>query len=220
MGDRRSLLSRVSPAMLIVLTVVFIAAVPFLNRMEEFCAAAVLLVVSSLFGRTGLPFWSRYMKLSLPIIVLSVFFNWILYLPHGFKSLVDPALFVSSQNLDVLWKALIVGGRLALALFFSFLLVHICTHDELVWGLARISDKIFHKPVVGEILALSLLSVPFFLDSLSRVKRWADVPRSVARVFDESRSITTHPVQITGKRPGFVLFPISVALLVVAVVYR
>lgn len=220
MGDKRSLLSRVSPAMLIVLTVILIAAVPFINRWEEFCAAVLILCISSVFARTSLLFWGRYLKLSLPIVLLSVFFNWVLYLPQGFKSFNDPLLFTATQNMDLLWNAAIIGGRLAVALFFSFLLVYICTHDELVWGLARISDKIFHKPVVGEILALSVLSVPFFLDSLSRVKRWADVPRSVARVFDESRSITSNPVIITGKKPGFLLLPFSLALLVSAAVYR
>ncbi len=220
MGEKRSQLSRVSPVMLIVLVMIYIAAVPFISRWEEFCAAVLIACFFSIIGKTGFAFWSRYLKLSLPLILLSAFFNWIVYLPQGFKSLADPALFTSKANLDCLWNAAIVGGRFALALFFSFLLVHICTHEELVWGLARISDKIFRKPVIGEVLALALLSVPFFLDSLSKVKRWGDVPGSVARVFDESRLITTHPIQITGRRPGFVLLSMSVALLVFAVAYR
>lgn len=105
-----------------------------------------------------------------------------------------------------------------MALFFSLLLVHVCTHEELVWGLGKLSEKLFRRPVIGEVLALALLSVPFFLDSLSKVRRWKDLPEAVARVFRDARNIAAHPVLITGKRPGWALLSVGILSLAAAVV--
>lgn len=205
MSTARPPLSRVSPVTLIVATILLIAIAPFCSRWYEFAAAGALCVVFAILGRAGWRFWGRYLKISLPLIVLSVFFNWFLN---------------RSQGADALWSALTIGGRFALALFFSLLLVYVCTHEELVWGLARLSEKLFRRPVIGEVLALALLSVPFFLDSLSRVRRWKDLPESVARVFREARSIVTHPIEITGKRPGWALLSVGILFLAAAVVVR
>ncbi len=162
----------------------------------------------------------RYLKISLPLVILSAFFNWILFLPGGVKTLWSGSLFQSAEHLDALWRALVIGGRFGLALYFSLLLVEICSHDELVWGLAWLSNKLLRRPVIGEILALAVLSVPFFLDSLSRVRKWKELPRAVARVFGDARSILAHPVKITAKKPGWVLLVSGVILLASAVVVR
>ncbi len=205
MSTTRPPLSRVSPVTLIVATILLIAIAPFCFRWYEFAAAGALCVVFAILGRAGWRFWGRYLKISLPLIVLSVFFNWFLN---------------RSQGADALWSALTIGARFALALFFSLLLVYVCTHEELVWGLARLSDKLFRRPVIGEVLALALLSIPFFLESLSKVRRWKEVPEAVARVFREAQAIVTHPIRIIGKRPGWVLLSIGIFLLTLAVVVR
>jgi energy-coupling factor transporter transmembrane protein EcfT len=191
--------------MLILVTVVLIIASSFCSRWEEFACALGGCIVLSILGRAGWKFWGRYLKLSFALVLLSVFFNWFMNYRQGVQAL---------------WPALGIGGRFALALFLSLLLVHVCTHDELVWGLARLSEKLFRSPITGEILALSLLSVPFFLDSLSKVRRWKDLPGSVASVFRESQLISSHPVEISGKRPGWVLFSLSAISLVAAVIVR
>lgn len=159
----------------------------------------------AILGRAGWRFWGRYLKISLPLVVLSVFFNWFLN---------------RSQGADALWSALTIGGRFALALFFSLLLVYVCTHEELVWGLARLSEKLFRRPVIGEVLALALLSIPFFLESLSKVKRWKEVPKAIGDVFGEAQGIVTHPIEITGKRPGWALLSVGIISLAAAVVVR
>lgn len=205
MTPNRGLLSRISPVMLIAVTILFITIVPFLSRWEEFAGAGALCVVLAFLGRAGWRFWGRYLKISLPLIVLSVFFNWFLN---------------RSQGADAVWTASIIGARFALALFFSLLLVYVCTREELVWGLAKLSEKLFRRPVIGEVLALALLSIPFFLESLSKVKRWKEIPEAVAGVFGDAQGIVTHPIEIKGKQPGWVLFSASVVLLAAAVVVR
>lgn len=205
MSTTRSLLSRNSPVMLIVATILFISIVPFLSRWYEFAPAGLLVLILAVLGRAGWKFWGRYLKISLPLVILSTFFNWLLN---------------RSQGIDAVWSALTTGGRFALALFFSLLLVHICTHEELVWGLARLSEKLFRRPIIGEVLALALLSIPFFLESLSKVRRWKDLPKAVADVFSQAQGIVTHPIEIKGKRPGWLLLSASVVLLTVAVVVR
>ena len=205
MTPNRGLLSRISPVMLIAVTILFITIVPFLSRWEEFAGAGALCVVLAFLGRAGWRFWGRYLKISLPLIVLSVFFNWFLN---------------RSQGADAVWTASIIGARFALALFFSLLLVYVCTRAELVWGLAKLSEKLFRRPVIGEVLALALLSIPFFLESLSKIRRWKDLPKAVASVFVEAQAIVTHPIRIIGKRPGWVLLSIGIFLLTLAVVVR
>jgi energy-coupling factor transporter transmembrane protein EcfT len=205
MSTTRPPLSRVSPVTLIAATILLIAIAPFCSRWYEFAAAGALCVVFAILGRAGWRFWGRYLKISLPLVVLSVFFNWFLN---------------RSQGTDALWSALTIGGRFALALFFSLLLVYVCTHEELVWGLARLSEKLFRRPVIGEVLALALLSIPFFLESLSKVKRWKEVPKAIGDVFGEAQGIVTHPIEITGKRPGWALLSVGILSLAAAVVVR
>jgi len=219
MASARAPLSRISPVMLIVASVLFIAVVVFLTRWYEFAAACALSAVLAVLGRAGWRFWRRYLKVALPLVVLSVFFNWLVGLPGGIRVLWPLGdLFKSSENIEPLWKALVIGGRFALAVYFSMLLVHICTHEELVWGLARLSERLFRRPVVGQVLALALLSVPFYLESLSRVRRWSEVPKAVARVLGEAQTLVSHPVEITGKQGGWLLFAVGVVCLAAAVV--
>lgn len=218
MRKTRGLLSCISPVMLIVATILFIALAPFCSRWYEFAGAGLLVVVLSVLAGTGWRFWGRYLKISLPLIILSVFFNWALNLPDGIKTLwSSSALFTNPANLQSFFQATAIGVRFGLAIFFSLLLVHVCTHRELVWGLAKLSGKLFRRPVIGEVLALALLSVPFFLQSLSGVRRWKDIPDAIAGVFHEARSIVSHPVEITGKRPGWLLLSTGVLLLATAV---
>lgn len=200
-----SVLSRISPPMLIVSTLLFIALAPFLSRWFEFAGAGAVILASSILGRAGLRFWLRFAKIALPLVILSVLANWLIN---------------RSQGTTALWDAMAVGGRFAVAIFFSLLLVHVCTHQELVWGLGRLSDRLFKKPVIGEILALALLSVPFFMDSLSKVRKWNQIPKAVAKVFEKSRKITAHRIKITGKRPGWLLLASGVLMLAAAVVIR
>jgi energy-coupling factor transporter transmembrane protein EcfT len=205
MEETSSPLSRVSPVMLIVVTILFIAIVPFLSGWYEFAGAGLLVLILAVLGKTGWRFWGRYLKISLPLVILSTFFNWLLN---------------RSQGTDAVWSALTIGGRFALALFFSLLLVYICTHEELVWGLARLSLRLFRRPAIGEVLALALLSIPFFLESLSKVRRWKDLPKAVADVFSQSQGIVAHPIEVKGKRPGWLLLSAGVVLLAAAVVVR
>lgn len=220
MKSRRSLLSRISPVMLILETVIFIVVVAFLERWEEFAAVGVLCVVLSLLGRTSVKFWVRYLKITLPLVLISVFFNWIIFLPSGFKTLLNPGVFVQPENLEALWQAVKIGLRFGLALYFSLFLVHVCSHEELVWGLAKLSERFFRKPVIGEILALALLSVPFFLESLAKVRRWSKLPEAVAEVFREAQTIVSYPVEIKDKKPGWMLLAVSAAFLTMAVILK
>lgn len=205
MKKTHTLLSRISPVMLIVATILFISIVPFLSGWYEFAGAGLLVLILALLGQTRWRFWARYLKISLPLVILSTFFNWFLN---------------RSQGMNAVWSALTTGGRFALAIFFSLLLVYICTHEELVWGLARLSERLFRRPIVGEVLALALLSIPFFLESLSKVRRWKDLPKAVADVFSQAQGIITHPIEIKGKRPGWLLLSAGVVLLTAAVVVR
>lgn len=220
MKSSHSLLSRISPVMLILVTIIFICVIAFLSRWEEYAAAGVLCLVLSILGRTSGKFWGRYLKIALPLTSLSFFFNLIVLLPSGFKTLVNPQFILVPENLRIIWQAGQIGLRFALAIFFSLLLVHICSHDELVWGLARLSDKLLKKPVIGEILALALLSVPFFLDSLAKVRRWRELPESVAAVFKEAQSITAHPMAVKNKKPGWVLLSVSAFILILALIVK
>lgn len=221
MKKRLSPLSGISPVMLIVVTILLIALVPFLGRWEEFAAAGILCVFLAVAGKTDGGFWLRFAKVSLPLVVLSAAFNWILLFEGGAKTFFSfNWTFTDPRNLSVLWTALAIGARFALALFFSLLLVHVSTHQELIWGLGRLSDRIFSSPVTGEVLALALLSVPFFLESLSRIRRWREIPQAIADVFSEARTIVSHPVKIGRKRPGWVMLTVSVFLLTAAVVFR
>lgn len=220
MNRLHTVFSTISPAVLITSATMFIALSLFLNRWEELILAAAIIVVSSVLGRTGIIFWLRYLKLSMPLVLLSVVFNWITFLPEGFSSFLNPKTLTQPGSLDLLWKALMIGARLSFAIFLSLFLVHICSHEELVWGVAKLSKKIFSKPQIGEVLALSLLSVPFFLENLSKVRKWRDIPQAIPEVFVKSQSITAHPVEIEAKKPGWFLLSLSVVSLVTVIIYR
>ncbi|MBN2380692.1 hypothetical protein JXM67_12905 [candidate division WOR-3 bacterium] len=217
MGSSRPLLSRVSPVMLILVTVVFVTVAPFLSVWMEFAGAGLCCFLLALLAGTGWRFWGRYIKIALPLVVIAFAFNWVSDWIMGW---ISTGVFDREVALAAVWPAVIIGLRFSISIFFSLLLVHVCSHEELVWGLARLSDRIFRTPVVGEVIALAVLSVPFFAEALSRVKRFRDIPAAIAGVFAESQRIVSHPVKIGAKKPGWVLLSASIVVLAAAVVIK
>ncbi|GEM_PF-2132983 len=219
-NPKRGVLSQISPLTLIAAIVVLIMLVPFLSQAYEFIAVGVLVAFLAVLGKAGWKFWVRYLKLSFPLVVLSLVFNWILFLPSGLHSLWGKALFSSSENLRAFYNALVIGGRFSLALFFSFFLLHISTRDELVWGLAEVSEKLFRSPATGEVLALTLLSAPFFLESLSKVRKWRQVPVAIAEVFHTAQTMQAPSRTLLPKKSGLGFLITCVFCLAAAVVLK
>ncbi|MBD3286292.1 hypothetical protein GF359_07075 [candidate division WOR-3 bacterium] len=217
MSAVRSPLSRVTPVMLIIVTVILVALVPFLTSWIEFAVAGICCSVLAILGRTGWKFWKRYAKIALPFIIVAFIFNWV----SGWVVVwVSAGVFNKGLVSDALLPSAMVGVRFGIGIFFSLLLVCVCTHEELIWGLARLSDRLFRTPVVGEVIALAVLSVPFFAEAFSRIKRLRDIPSAVASVFKESDKIVSHPVKIDARRPGWLLLSVSVAGLIAAIVVK
>jgi len=217
MEKTRAPLSAFSPVMLILITVVLVAVVPFLTLWYEFAGAGLCCVILAILGYAGWKFWRRFFKIALPLVTAAFLFNWT---NEWMISWISTGVLDRVAALEAIWPAVVISMRFGISIFFSLLLVHVCSRDELVWGLAKLSDRLFRTPVVGEVVALAVLSVPFFAESLSKVKRFRDIPEAIASVFTDAQSIVSHPVKTGAKKPGWLLFSASVLLLIASVIIR